>query len=158
MSDTLAGALIGAGALLCGLVASQLANFLVEQRRELASYRVNLYAKRLEVHQEAYKWLMDIIEPAMKANLSPGGDPGILGLVDSLYVGARKWWDGNCLYLDDVSRIKVVDFLEAVRDISEGVVQDQPPLHVMFRSALDAVVTGIGMKHLDVREPRRHVG
>jgi hypothetical protein len=156
MTDVEVG-VITAGAALGGVLVTQMFNLFLEQRRENAAYRVGLYAKRLEIHQEAFRWLMDLIEPAAIAQKSPGGSSDHLAGVAKMYVEARKWWDSNCLYLDENSRESVIDFIELVHDLAEGSVPPLRELTGKYRSALRAVQEGIGMKHLDVKAPKRSV-
>jgi hypothetical protein len=124
-------------------------------------YRVGLYEKRLQVHQQAYKWLMDLIEPLREAMADhPHKDEGTYTHSDlaSKSFKAREWWDGNCLYLDDGSRLRVVDFIEEARSAAEcESLRNEAETMKLYRDALRAVEVGIGMKHLDVKEPKRSV-
>ena len=156
MSDTLLGALIGALAALGGGIATQIAGFVLEKRRELATYRTSLYEKRLIIHQEAYRWLMDLIEPlreAMKQHPHESLARTHTPISQMKSSRAREWWDANCLYLDDASRAQLVYFIEAAR--AEAACEPLPsgldPVRV-YRDAPRAVQEGIGMKHLDVKE------
>ena len=155
MSDVVLGALIGTLSALGGVLLTQLGGFLVEKRREVAAYRVNLYARRLEVHQEAYRWLLTLIEWLRNTMERPPDESRSLfhQRLDYESKQARKWWDANCLYLDDSSRALVVQFIEIARAVAdqEDLPEGTDPIRV-YREALGAIQTGIGMKHIEEKK------
>ena len=155
MNDVVQGALIAALSALGGVLITQIGNVVIEKRRELASYRVNLYAKRLEVHQEAYRWLLTLIEWLRSTMEQPPDEiPRLFHQrLDYESKEARKWWDANCLYLDDSSRALVVRFIEIARAIAdqEDLPEGTDPIRV-YRDVLGAIQTGIGMKHIEERK------
>ena len=167
MSEAAQGALIGGafaiGTLIVTLVYNgwslrqQLQARLKEQETEHEErYRADLYAKRLEVHQQAYKWLMRNIEHIpgpFKIAKMPDSEREQLG---RFCKEARIWWDSNCFYLDESSRREFVDFLGTAEDVASEVVEWKE-VGSRYRSALRAVQEGIGMKHLDVKEPKNSV-
>jgi len=155
VSEVVQGALIGVLAALGGAVISQLGALILEKRRELATYRVNLYAKRLEVHQEAYRRLFVLIE-WLRATMKEPPDGGRTFIHQRLAFEsgeARRWWDGNCLYLDDSSRALVVWFIEIALAVAnqEELPEGTDPMKV-YRDALGAIQEGIGMKHIEERK------
>lgn len=121
-------------------------------------YRLVLYEKRLDVHQQAYRWLMALIQPLQRAADLTTGDRALPDnfVLFKLYQDAREWWDGNCLYLDEVSRVRVIDFIELASEYLEA---PPPPererLFPTYRIAITAVQEGLGMKHLEQAPPRR---
>jgi len=148
MSEFVQGALVAGSFALASAFATQMFSLLLEKRREDASYRVNLYDRRLAVHQQGYKWLMDLIEPLRGAMRTPAGDHEKRQLTE-LGLAARDWWDANCLYLDPASRVKLVDFIEDARSVGEGSLPDGVDPIKRYRDALRAVEEGIGMKHVE---------
>ncbi len=144
MNPAIQGALIGAGFGFLGVVANQVYNYLSRRQEQQESYRLKLYDKRLEVHQQAYKWVMTLHE-----QLASERDPR-----EELFRshdGAREWYEGNCLYLDETSRVSVVNFI----DIAKAYAKDTPTddskqqLELLYIQALRDVQHGIGMKHLE---------
>jgi hypothetical protein len=121
-------------------------------------YRVGLYDKRLAVHQEAYRWLTQLIvtlRSVLRAEPEDANYAGLKRQLSSESVHARAWWDGNCLYLDESSRSSVVSFIESCAAIAhdEYTPEELDPIK-LYLAALRATQEGIGMKHLDVKEPR----
>ena len=64
---------------------------------------------------------------------------------------ARRWWNANCLYLDDDSRERTTNFIQLAHEMSHGIVPDLGDLLLEFHRTLQAVQEGIGAKHLDIR-------
>ncbi len=158
MSDVFVGALIGALAALGGGVVTQVAGFVLEKRRELASYRVNLYERRLDIHQEAYKWLMDIIEPlqdAMSQHPHAEGETVTHSELARLSYKAREWWDANCLFLYWTSRSHVVDLIEVAKSVAECETVETFDTIKLYRDALRAVQEGIGLELIEITNPRK---
>ncbi len=121
-------------------------------------YRADLYEKRLEVHQQAFKWLMDLPYPLRDA-LKPEVGAEETEVLSGLYRDARSWWDGNCLYLDEQSRNKTIACIEKAGMVAEdGVKLNWFDEAKEFMEARRVVQEGISMKHLDVQEPKRSVG
>ena len=119
-------------------------------------YRSDLYAKRLEVHQRAYLWLMQLIEPVRWVQDPKLTSTDMKTQLKHSANRARDWWDTNCLYLDDESRSATADFISLAQALGrdDPLVEEGKPIDAYLR-ALKSVQEGIGMKHLDVREPTR---
>lgn len=73
-------------------------------------YRVRLYGKRLDVHQQAFEWLCKAVEPLKRARSSDARQEDRDELA-AICKDAQRWWDANCLYLDPSSRDKMHAFI-----------------------------------------------
>jgi len=149
MSDFVQGALVAGGFTLVGVFLTQLTNLLLEKRREEVSYRVNLYDKRLAVHQQAFEWIHKLNVDLNYAKPGQLDAPETNQLVETTRA-ARDWWNANALYLDPVSRSELVYFF----NLCFAYGQDRPktPVWEQMNRAEKAVMKGIGMKHIEVRE------
>jgi len=115
-------------------------------RRE--RYHVLIFQKRLEVHQVAYAWrtpLFDAIE-------SKDADR-ILKITGK----ALKWWDENCLYLDDKSQryfwlllIRTKRYANSLKEKSSKAKRKVLIREVwdMYNKAFEAIHKGVGAKYL----------
>ena len=145
-------ALIGVGAALAGVVITQLANVLVEKRRELASYRVNLYAKRLEVHQRAFGWTYKLDVDLNASN--PEVNASEAQQLTETTRSAREWWEGNALYLDPKSKAEFVYFLNLCLGYARDQLSPEENIWKQMRATQNAIVAGIGMKHIEERKAK----
>jgi len=154
MSEFVQGALVAGGFTLAGVLLTQLTNLFLEKRREEASYRVNLYDRRLAVHQQAFEWIHKLNVDLNYAR------PGELDAAETKQLmettrAARDWWNANALYLDPVSRSELVYFFNLCFAHGQG--RPKTPVWEQMNKALEAVEKGIGMKHIEVREaPKGH--
>jgi hypothetical protein len=152
MSGFVQGALVAGGLTLAGVLLTQVTNLLLEKRREEASYRVNLYDRRLAVHQQAFGWLMKLVEPLKKTWDKASESEGRRQLA-TLCDDADEWWNANCLYLDPWSRDKMLTFIFEARlwanDPSHKPAEGS--VAKLYRDAWFAVQKGIGMKHIDMK-------
>jgi hypothetical protein len=151
VSETVAVALISASSALGGVFLAQLFHWLMQKREQEERYRLALHGRCLAAHQEAYKWLMDLIEP-LRAGMRDGAGDDERQRLNELGIAARAWWDANCLYLDPESRGKAVDFIEDARSVAEGSLPDGIDPIKRYRDALLAVEEGIGMKHIEIHQ------
>jgi hypothetical protein len=147
MSDFVQGALVAGGLTLAGVLLTQLTNLLLEKRREEASYRVNLYDKRLAVHQQAYEWLQRL--HLAVGDAAPVHTTEKAKQLADLSERAGRWWDASCLYLDPESREQFLRFAYEVGMYSRG---QGPPVLDHWVKAVMAIERGIGMKHISTRE------
>jgi hypothetical protein len=150
MTGTVQGALIAGIAVLAGAFLTQIGNLLLEKRRELASYRLNLYDKRLAVHQQAFEWIHKLNVDLNYAK--PGQvDADETKQLFTTTRAARDWWNANALYLDPESKSQLVYFFNLCFEWARG----GSKASEVFRQlsvAEKAVLKGIGMKHLDTGE------
>jgi len=151
MSEAAIGALVGGGFALLATVANLFYNYVSRRAEHKEQYRFSLYPKRLEVHQHAFRFLEDLFVPMAAAQKSPGADPGLLAELKVMSDDARRWWNANCLYLDDDSRERTTNFIQLAHEMSHGIVPDLGDLLLEFHRTLQAVQEGIGAKHLDIR-------
>jgi hypothetical protein len=151
MSEFVQGALVAGGFALAGAFATQIFNLFLERRREDASYRINLYDRRLAVHQQAFEWIHKLNVDLNYAK------PGQLDAAETEQLtdttrAARDWWNASALYLDPVSRAKLVEFLnycfEYGRDDRRKGGTGANIWRLMSET-LRAVEEGIGMKHIE---------
>ena len=125
-------------------------NYYRDRREREEKYRVILYPKRLEVHQKALMWnykLYSVLNVSI-----PTQD---YEAVREVTVKAREWWESECLYLDEVSR---QEMMVAINYVSVYIRWDRehgkpPPVWEQLDKAKKAIVSGIGMKH--VEEPKK---
>jgi hypothetical protein len=153
MSETVQGALIAGIAGLTGILVTHVANLLLEKRRELASYRLNLYDKRLAVHQQAFEWIHKL---NVELNYAKPGqvDADETKQLVTTTRAARDWWNANALYLDPESNSQLVYFFNLCFEWARGGTKASE----VFRQltvAEKAVLKGIGMKHLDTERERQ---
>ena len=115
-------------------------------------YRVMLYGKRLEVHQQAYYYSVQLLQ-SFDDYLS---DLGLTKEFLPLYQEARDFYYSNSLYLDENSRKLFREALNAIIPCFEGL-DDETVEDVSSRliKAMRAVETGIGMKHLEETRPKQ---
>lgn len=117
-------------------------------------YRIGSFEKRLQVHQEAYNWLMQLMELLRNILKEDFGENSLFHTtLQQRSHEVRRWWDANCLYLDEASRAAVVNFIEMNREVAYG---EWEPSGLdprrSYRDALRLVQEGIGMKHLPLKE------
>jgi len=153
VNDVVLGALIGASSATGGAVIAQVGGFVLEKRRELASYRVNLYAKRLEVHQQAFEWTH-----RLNVDLNES-KPGVLDAPETQRLNdtarsARAWWNGNALYLDPVSQSEFVYFLNLCFAYARDQLGPQEHIWKQMRVTQNVIVAGIGMKHIEEKKAK----
>lgn len=152
MSEFVEGALVAGGFTLAGVFLTQVTNLLLEKRREEATYRVNLYDRRLAVHQQAFEWLMKLVEPLKKTWSEESEGEGRKELA-TLCKQADEWWNGNCLYLDPYSRDKMLTFITDAGLYAKWPSHEPPEGSVtkLYADAWLAVQEGIGVKHIDMK-------
>jgi hypothetical protein len=153
MNDVVQGALIGASSALGGVLISQMGSLVIERRRELASYRVNLYAKRLEVHQEAFGLVQRL--GAMADYVSFKANDGVKSDLVREVEGAQKWWSGNCLYLDAASNREIAIVMGLCFRLATGALSEVPSERIDH--ALGVVAAGVGSKHIDIVESQNEL-
>jgi len=146
----LIGVLVGSG-LVVGY------NYLRDRTERQERYRLMLYDKCLEVHQEAFYHVQQLLDQI-----------GLFRVVlkvptpEEVKQSLREAWrfyDSNCLYLQQAPRnemalglIRVGIYLQEPLAGYKKEVLDQ------LRKAREATVTGIGMKHLEEALEERREG
>ena len=151
MSEVTQGALISGLSFLTGAIITLIGSLVLEKRRELASYRVNLYAKRLAVHQQAFEWTQKLAA-IMSKDPSQDGDARVMEL-NRQSLAVRDWWNSNALYLDAVSSGELAHLLPLCQDWAERKANTEEVSQRIDRT-LNAIVKGIGLKHIDTT----HIG
>ncbi|MBM3156819.1 MAG: hypothetical protein FJ004_05990 [Chloroflexi bacterium] len=133
---------IGVVGIVIGVMLSEVVRWLRDRGEKQEKYRVMLYEKRLEIHQQAFTWLRKLAAVTMASDTEKRE---VISKVD-------EWWNSNCLYLDDESREAMLDAISGV----EGLIDLSPPqaevkrtARLALEKALSSVMHGIGMKHLD---------
>jgi hypothetical protein len=153
MNDVVQGALIGASSALGGALIVQLGSFVIEKRRELASYRVNLYAKRLGVHQKAFDFVAKL--GALADYVSNNADGSAKSDLFREVEGARKWWSARCLYLDAASNREFVIVVSLCNRLATGVLTRVPAERI--DNALEVLAAGVGSKHIGIEESQNEL-
>ena len=166
MNEIAQGALIGGGLALLGTIITlgfnrwsadqEMKAREREQERQLEErYRIGLYDKCLAVHQQAYAWMIALIEPLQRALELTTGDrdlPDNFPLYGQ-YAEARQWWFSNCLYLDEKSRACTIDLIENIGAFLR--LEERPSfdkVYAIYLEALGAIPAGLGMKHVEATE------
>lgn len=143
----LVGVIIGAGITLAY-------NFYRDRREREEKYKFALYAKRLEVYQKAY-YHVESLSDKLIYELSGLGDPGTKNVVE-LCREAKDFYNSNCLYLDEQSRNKTIRAIFKI----EGFIEHSEALEVVIErlsEARDAIVKGMGAKHLEQAPEKKQV-
>jgi hypothetical protein len=145
----LSDAWIGVLGALGGVAIAELFNWFRQKRSEEENYRLKLYDKRLAVHQQAFEWIHKLNVDLNYAKPGQLDAPETNQLVETTRA-ARDWWNANALYLDPVSKSELVYFF----NLCFAYGQDRPktPVWEQMNRAEKAVMKGIGMKHIEVRE------
>ena len=157
MSEVIAVSLISAGSALTGILVTQSFHWLRRKQEQEESYKLKLYEKRLEVHQKGYKWLVDLIGPLREAIGSRKTNSAVESEAEKtlrgLHQEAARWWNDNCLYLDEESRTNLDDFMKIA---GEFLHTSNPPdlsgVDQKYDTALQTVIEGIGMKHIEEKK------
>jgi hypothetical protein len=137
--DAWVGGVVG---IVIGIILTEGLQWLRDWREGKEKYRVMLYEKRLDIHQQAFTLLRKLMAAT---NASDEGRREIIEKAD-------EWWNSHCLYLDEESRKKLLEAIISVENLV-----DLPPPRAGFRKsarlaleeASAAVMNGIGMKHLE---------
>jgi TPR repeat protein len=124
---TLLGAAIGAGI-------SEYRNWRERKNR----LRIMTFEKRLEAHQKAYYWCHKLNEVLNISNKSE---------IHRISNEAREWWNNNSLYLDAVSRSKMVGLFNLAHMYADD---HESGNYVWERlwETFKAIVSGIGFEYL----------
>ncbi len=121
-------------------------NLYRDWRKGKDKYRVMLYEKRLEAHQKAYSYSAHLLR-AFSDRLS---DLGLTKELRPLFREAEDFYFSNNLYLDENSRKLFRDALSSVitcfEEADSETIKDTRDELI---KAINAITTGIGMKHLE---------
>jgi len=112
-------------------------------RESKERYQVMTFERRLVVHQKAF-YLCHKLDRVL-----PSGDVPRIRLVAE---ETRQWWDSNCLLVDEDSREAMMRLIYAADDYAieteEFGVRFEHGVFRLVGIALEAIVKGIGVKHL----------
>lgn len=169
MSDVVLVALITGGVGLAGLafnflnIRGERAMRLTERQEEREEqqtereerYKFSLYDRRLAVHQEAYEWMIALIEPFQRALEITTNDRDLPDNfpLSGQYAEARQWWFSNCLYLDEKSRACTIDLIENIGAFLR--LEERPSfdkVYAIYLEAIRSIPAGLGMKHVEATE------
>jgi hypothetical protein len=131
-------------------------------RESKERYHVITFEKRLETHQEAFKYCFEINE---FLGLMRGGDLQALEDFKKVIVDAKGWWFSHCLYLDDSSRNILPDVFEVALINAEELSKEldkakKPDIETLaaiksnakaktkIAEAIVCIIKGIGVKYL----------
>jgi hypothetical protein len=112
-------------------------------------YHASIFPKRLEIHQEAFAWRTPLLIAISSQDT---------GKIMEVTANALKWWDNNCLYLDEKSRQYFHDFIveakrhaillkASPRDPSKWA-DDIKELWKKLDKTFNAITDGVGAKYL----------
>jgi hypothetical protein len=132
---------------------TSLLTFLSRKAEREERYRLQFYEKTLATYQDAFNWMMRLVDPIERARELSGPDghlpDGFLNALERVYSDAREWWDAHCLYLDEEPRASAFDFIEVAGAYVRGdLTPSQDEIYSMRGTALRAIQEGIGKKHL----------
>lgn len=135
-------ALIGIAGLIVGAIITEVRHWLDRQQR----FQVMTFEKRLQTHQEALSCWYELYHA-----LNIGTSDDKHKAIDKL----EKWWENNLLFLDEVSRDKMLALIGEARDHITGHAESHSAVFRTLRETRDAIVRGIGAKYLpEMPEPK----
>lgn len=108
------------------------------ERKE--KYQALIFEKRLKVHQEALAYCYLAYHSINSDKEKQEKDNKISEM--------EKWWENNCLLLDEKSRRKMLDLIGEARSYIHGFEKSQTRYLQTFRETLKTIAEGIGTKHL----------
>lgn len=153
MSDVVLVALITGGSTALVGIAGLLLNVWTQHQQRLHAlerlkleheerYRSDLYAKRLEIHQEAFTWTQRLGATAIRL-----ATPHPTAELHEAIQPFMKWFDEKMLYLDPVSIHEIAKVATAWHKWVSG--GEMKALDVQMEAAQGAIISGIGLKHVD---------
>ncbi len=107
-------------------------------------YRIGLYEKRLEIHQQAFTWTQTIGRTAFRVQSDLAQVHQLGTEIDEF----RDWIASINLYLDPVSQHELTRFLYESRQVVLGK-SNYAGLSAQGEAAQTAIVKGIALKHID---------
>jgi hypothetical protein len=140
-------------AVVAGVIFSEAIRWFRDWRQGKEKYRVMLYEKRLEAHQGAFYHVEQLLNP-LRDYFTGFGLSTLSTEMQQVYREAKKFYDSNCLYLDEQSRNEMELAIYRIRLFLEE--PDNGLMENAFdqlRKAKKAIVSGIGMKHIE--EPKK---
>ena len=146
-ASNLVVAFIGLLGVVMGIAASAFWQWTEREDR----YRVMIFEKRLEVHQEAVMFNSDIATKAQAA-LTGKVMPSEAELLSN-FLEMRTWWRTNNLYLDPHSRKAFLDLTIGVKSWSESSnLEDAANCFDLAKITGRSIVEGIGQEYLPETE------
>jgi len=137
---------------LFGVIIGALITFLIHWWERKERYQVITFDKRLEVHQQAFYWCSKSYLGFKRVTRRELKSPSNLLTTAK---EAMEWWQNNCLYLDEDSRISMLQAILAIlqrtdKIISKGeqVTSEDDEVRTQIMKALNCIITGIGAKYL----------
>ena len=144
----LGGALMGAYAGFRGSKSATEMSIKIWQRERDEKYRDLTFETRLQKHQEAFRTVHQLQSALSSINFLKDENCA-RECVFAEAKAARKWWDKNCLYLDEQSRS---DLLTAINMAGNYLIRKEEkmtqPVWNQFDKTVDSILSGIGKKHL----------
>ena len=135
-------------------------------RESKQRYRVLTFEKRLETHQEAFKYCFEINQFLGRMRR---GELEAIKDFNKVIGDAKEWWFSHCLYLDDNSRYILIDAFDAALDNASDLLEElgkakKPDIEALnaiksneiaqkkVAEAIAYIVKGIGAKYLPEKE------
>ncbi len=143
--------IIGLIGVILGIGASELRSWLMNKEQ----YRILTFEKRLKTHQEAFYMCYQLRTSFLGFVLTHKATDEQYKITHE----AHKWWENNCLLLDESSRQKMSESIDKVGNLFLGLNNETPNNVLVSLQELRAAITkGIGIKHLpeilkDDRQP-----
>ena len=104
-------------------------------------YRKITFEQRLKVHQEAISHCYQVYHSLFRSKMNQEEKKDTINKME-------KWWENNCLSLDEKSRRKTLDVIGDAREYIDGLTESQVTFLRTFRETLNVISKGIGKKHL----------
>lgn len=129
-------AIIGVAGVVVGVIITEIRHWLDRRQR----FQVMTFEKRLKAHQEAFSLCYEL-----NNILNVGKNDNEKHIVIDK---VQKWWENNCLLLDEVSRQKIFSLTGAAYEHVLGYAEKHSTVFVKITETRNAIVRGIGAKHL----------
>ena len=159
-------------AVVLGVAISELIRLFHDWQERHEKYRLMIYEKRLEAHQEAFYWVRELnrLFTGSMADMDQDRVDKIKEIINKV----DTWWGSHCFYLDDKSSDSVLEVMtrseeligaygdfvlpyrsnaEPDREQYEKWKKERWQLTVFIDRTWRTLEKGIGMKHIE--EPKR---
>ena len=112
-------------------------------------FRIMTFEKRLQAHQEALSCWYELHHVLNKIE-TIGEEKCIT--IDKL----ENWWENNLLFLDEVSRDKMLVLIGEAREHGTNLAESHTAVFRTLKETRAALIRGIGAKHLpEMPEPNK---
>ena len=109
-------------------------------RESKEQYRILTFEKRLTIHQEALSFCYKVHHCLFQSKAQEEKN----NIIDEM----EKWWENDCLLLDEKSRRKMLDLIGDARDYANGFAESQSQFMRTFGETIQAISQGIGIRHV----------